>query len=162
MPKTISAGFMLLAISLLGGPAPSASGQGLELPPNIFVFEKYDEKLATLTVSQTIIRNVDVTVTRVNAAGVEVKEIVQVPEYAEAQNTHLLAETTLRTMGGKDLDRQAAAKEIKRGQPIILIVKGQKLADRYRNLFRDDVLILEVKALATPAELDPVKAADKK
>lgn len=151
----------LIAIIVLGADRPVAA-QGLELPPAIFVFQKYDENLATLTVSQTIVRNVPVTLTRVNAAGVEETETMLVPEYAEFQNTHLLAETTMRTIGGKDLDRKEAAKVIKKGQPIILLVKGQKLAERYKGLFRDDVLVFEVKALGTPPELDPVAEPRKK
>ena len=153
--------FALVAVFVLGAANRHAAAQGPELPPHIFVFQKYDENLATLTVSQTILRNVPVSLTRVNAAGVEETEKVLVPEYAEVQNTHLLAETTMRTIGGKDLDRKEAAKGIKRGQPIILIVKGQKLAERYKALFRDDVIVVEVKALGTPPELDPVKEPGK-
>lgn len=136
-------------------PATAQSFGPPGLPPQIFVFQSYDENLATLNVTQTVVRHVPVTEVRVNAAGVEETITVLVPEHVDQLNTHLLAETTLRTIGGKELDRKEAAKALKKGQPVILLVKGQKLADGFKNLFRDEVVILEVKALGIPPELAP-------
>lgn len=150
---------ILAIVSNLGG---IAEAQVPAIPPHIFVFEKYDENLATLTVTQTSIHNVPVTLTRVNAAGVEETETTLVPEYRDSRHTHLLAETTLRTMAGKELDRKEIAPKLKKGQAVVLVAKGQKLADSFQALFRDDVIVMEVKALGTDPALDPKPDRPKK
>lgn len=133
-----------------------AHAQAPAIPPQIRSFEQYDENLATLLVKETYVAQLTVTVTMVNAAGVEEKKEVKVPEYRVAISKYLLAETTIRTVGGKELDRKVAAKEIKKGQPVILTTPFSKLTEEYKSLFRDDVIILEVKALGSRPDLDGV------
>lgn len=125
-------------------------------PPQIFLFEAYDENLATITVSQTVVAEAIVTESRVNAAGVEEKTIVRVPEIREQQQKFLLAETKIRTVSGRELDRKEAAKLLKKKQPVILLTLSNKLPEAYKSLFRDEAIILEMKSLGTTPDLDGV------
>ncbi|WP_254510693.1 hypothetical protein [Anatilimnocola floriformis] len=125
-------------------------------PVQLRIFEKYDENLATLLVKESYLAERPVTVVSINAAGVEEKRVEKTMEVREATSKYLLAETTIYTVGGKELDRKVAAKEIKKGQPVIMVTPFSKLPDAYKQLFRDDAIILEVKALGTLPDLDGV------
>ena len=147
------AGFVLAALAYI----PVAAHAQTAFPPQIFLFEAYDENLATLTVSQTVIAEASVTEVRINAAGVEEAVVVKVPEIREQIQKYLLAETKIRTVGGKEFDTKEAAKQLKRKQPVILLTPSNKLPDAYKSLFRDDAIILELKALGSRPDLDGVK-----
>ena len=132
-------------------------GQSPTIPPNIMLFEEYDEKLATLTVSQTVMAEVFVTEKRVNAAGVEEAVVTRVPETREQMHKYLLADAKIRTVGGRELDRKEAAKQLKKKQPLIVLSSSNKLPDAYKSLFRDEAIVIELKALGTVPDLDGVK-----
>lgn len=126
-------------------------------PPTILLFEAYDENLATITMSLTGVAYATGTLTRENAAGAPETVEVKVPELRQHNFKYLLAETNIRTVGGRELDRKEAAKQLKKGQPVILLKVSNKLPDAYRSLFRDEAIILEVKALGMIPDLDGVK-----
>jgi hypothetical protein len=125
-------------------------------PVQLRIFEQYDENLATFRVKETYLAEKPVTVVSRNAAGVEEKEVMKVMETRAAISQYLLAETTIRTIGGKELDRKVAVKEIKKGQPVILTTPFSKLPEEYKLLFREDAIVLEVKALGSRPDLDGV------
>jgi len=136
--------------------ATRAQDKALAFPPQLRIFAEYDENLATLDVRETYTALSKVTIGRVNAAGIEEEEVVKVPEVREQISKYLLAETTIRTVGGQQLDRKVAAKELKKGQPVILTTPFSKLPESYKLLFRDDAIVLEVKALGARPDLDGV------
>lgn len=136
-------------------------GQSPAIPPSIVLFEEYDEKLATLTVSQTVMAEVAVTEKRVNAAGVEEEVVMRVPETRVQMQKYLLADAKIRTVGGRELDRKEAARQLKKKQPIILLSVLNKLPDAYKSLFRDEAVIIELTALGTVPDLDGVKPVKK-
>ena len=125
-------------------------------PIQLRLFQEYDENLAELLVKESYVAELPVTVVSINAAGIEEKKIVKTMEYREAIGKYLLAEVAIRTVGGKELDRKVAAKELKKGQPVILTTPFSKLPDDYKQLFRDDAIIIEVKALGVRPDLDGV------
>lgn len=124
------------------------------IPPQLNLFAAYDENLATISVTRTYLVEVPVTLESANAAGVVEKRVMKVPEFREEVLTYLLAETKIKTVGGKELDRKEAAKELKKGQPVILVSAATKLPAAYKGLFRDDAIILEVNGLGTTPNLD--------
>lgn len=134
-----------------------AHGQSPTVPPSIVLFEEYDENLATLAVSQTVMADVFVSEKRVNAAGVEEEVVVRVPEIREQMQKYLLADAKIRTVGGRELDRKEAARQLKKKQPVIVISTSSKLPDAYKSLFRDEAIVIELKALGTTPDLDGVK-----
>ena len=154
--------FWLLAlVAPLCGSAASLPAQTavLAIPPQLNLFANYDENLATLSVTRTYIAEVPVTVESVNAAGVVEKNTVKVMEFREEVLKYLLAETKIKTVDGKELDRKDAAKQLKKGQPVILVSAAAKLPAAYKALFRDDAIILEVNGLGTTPNLDGEKPA---
>jgi hypothetical protein len=154
-----------LAISLLSCLPAVARAQLLApaavpaSPPLILLFEAFDENLATLTMSQTVETFATATLTRINAAGAAETVEVKVPELRQQNYKYLLAETKIRTVGGRELDRKEAASQLKKGQPVILLSVSNKLPEAYKSLFRDEAIILEVKALGMIPDLDGVKPA---
>jgi hypothetical protein len=159
----LRASFWLLAlVAFIGGSATTLPAQtaAIAIPPQLNLFANYDENLATLSVTRTYIAEVPVTVESVNAAGIVEKNIVKVMEVREEVLKYLLAETKIKTVDGKELDRKEAAKQLKKGQPVILVSAAAKLPAAYKGLFRDDAIILEVNGLGTTPNLDgekPVK-----
>ena len=152
-----------LAISLLTC-LPAVARAQLATPtavpvsaPLILLFEAYDENLATLTMTQTVEAYVTETLTRINAAGAAETVEVKAPVYRQQNYKYLLAESTIRTVGGRELDRKEAAKQLKKGQPVILLSVSNKLPEAYKSLFRDEAIILEVKAIGQIPDLDGVK-----
>jgi hypothetical protein len=131
----------------------------LAIPPNLSLFSNYDENLATLSVTRTYTAEKPVTIEIINAAGIAEKSVVKVADYREEVLKYLLAETKIKTVDGKELDRKVAAKELKKGQPVILVSSALKLSAAYKGLFRDDAIILEVNGLGTNPDLDGVKPA---
>lgn len=146
--------FALGSIAELG-----AQTTTLAIPPQLTLFANYDEDLATLSVTRTYTAEVPVTLESVNAAGIVEKRIVKTMEFREEVLKYLLAETNIKTVGGKELDRKEAAKELKKGQPVILVSAAIKLPAAYKALFRDDAIILEVNGLGTIPNLDGEKPA---
>ncbi len=131
----------------------------LAIPPQLSLFATYDENLATISVTRTYTAEVPVTLESVNAAGIVEKKIVQVSELREEVLKYLLAETRIKTIGGQELERKVAAKELKKGQPVILVSAAIKLPAAYKALFRDDAIILEVNGLGATPNLDGEKPA---
>ena len=78
-------------------------------------------------------------------------------EVREEVLKYLLAETKIKTVDGKELDRKEAAKQLKKGQPVILVSAAAKLPAAYKGLFRDDAIVLEVNGLGTTPNLDGEK-----
>lgn len=145
----------LILVFVVGSSAPLyAQTAAPAIPPQLNLFAAYDENLATISVTRTYLVEVPVTLESTNAAGVVEKSIVKVPEFREEVLKYLLAETKIKTVGGKELDRNEAAKELKKGQPVILVAAATKLPAAYKGLFRDDAIILEVNGLGTTPNLD--------
>lgn len=144
-----------VALFLSARPAVAQPVATLGPPPQIFIVQAYDETEAKVTLTQTVIRHLPVTEVRINAAGVEETVTVLVAEQIEQLTLLPLAEDTVRTVGGKQLDRKEAAKALNKGQPVIMLGKGKKLAAGYNSLFRDEVIILEI--APDKPELAPAK-----
>lgn len=152
--------FWLLVLAVYFGSSATtlpAQTAALAIPPQLHLFANYDENLATLSVTRTYQAEVPVTVESVNAAGVVERNTVKVVEFREEVLKYLLAETKIKTVDGKELDRKEAAKQLKKGQPVILVSAASKLPAAYKSLFRDDAIILEVNGLGTTPNLDGAK-----
>jgi len=119
---------------------------------DVVTFEKYDENAGGFVLHKTLMRFATVTETTLNPAGAQESRTVLVPEMIVQARVYSLAEAIIGTAGGKTIKGEDAAKQLKKGQAVIVISQGTQLPANLKSLLRDDAIIFEVKDLSSPSK----------
>ncbi|WP_425614844.1 hypothetical protein NA78x_004723 [Anatilimnocola sp. NA78] len=119
---------------------------------DVVAFERYDEELRGFVLHKTFSRLATVVETSINPAGVEESRTVVVPELVTEALHISSAETIVTTVGGKEIKSAEAAKQLKKGQVVIMISRGTQLPANLKSLLRDDAIVFEIADRTTPAK----------